>query len=106
MAPRGQERGEREAAAGAALDGQLAAGAFDPLAHAAQSEAVADGGSSAAVVARANLERVAAAANGDPEILGARMPGRVRHHFLNATKDDQAALRIIDAQRVVDFEMH
>src|SRR4051794_9218525 len=98
MAPGRQKRGERESAAGAALDRQFAAGAFDALAHAAQSEAVANGGASASVVARANFERLAAASHGDPEILCAGMARRVRHHFLNAAKDDQTALGIVDAQ--------
>src|SRR3954462_1013362 len=104
MASRRKQRREREAPAGAALDGQLAAGAFDALAHAAQSETIANGGASAAVVARADFERIAAAADGDPEILRARMPRRIRHHFLNASEDHQAALGIIDTQRFVDVE--
>src|SRR4051794_27741226 len=106
MASRRQQRREREAAAGAALDGQLAAGAFDALAHAAQSETVANGGASTAVVARADFECMAAAADGDPEILRARMPRRIRHHLLNASEDHQAALGIVDAQSFVDFELH
>src|SRR3954451_11268984 len=98
MAPGRQKRGERESAAGAALDRQFAAGAFDALAHAAQSEAVANGGASASVVARANLECVAAASHGDPQVLRTGMPRRVRHHFLNAAKNDQTALGIVYAQ--------
>src|SRR4051812_19566926 len=105
MASRRQQRRERETTAGAALDGQLAAGAFDTLAHAAQSESIANGAASASVVARADFECIAAAANSDPEILRARMPRRIRHHFLNASEDHQAALGIIDAQRVVDVEL-